>query len=210
MLRRAAEQAQTPEEAVEAAFAVPSGPTSISPVQVRSEVSELLLLVRAESPQRVLEIGTANGGTLYLLAWASDGNAHVVSLDVRGYDPLRVRMYAGFGRGTQRLDVLRADSQLETTRATVERLFGNQPLDVLFIDGDHSYDGVRSDFERYAPLVRPGGLIALHDIVEGPPGTSGDVPRFWREVRASLREPRELVESWEQGGYGIGVGRKST
>ena len=43
-----------------------------------------------------------------------------------------------------------------------------RPLDVLFIDGDHSYDGVASDFAAYGPLVRQGGLIGFHDIVAQP------------------------------------------
>jgi len=38
-----------------------------------------------------------------------------------------------------------------------------EPLDVLFIDGDHTYDGVKKDFERHAPNVKPGGVILFHD-----------------------------------------------
>ena len=87
--------------------------------------------------------------------------------------------------------------------------FRGEKLDFLFIDGDHSYDGVKADFEMYAPMVRPGGLIAFHDInpdhrslrgdrydhleetggvpkVEG--AISGDVPRFWSDVKG--RYPR--------------------
>jgi predicted O-methyltransferase YrrM len=81
---------------------------------------------------------------------------------------------------------------------------------LLFIDGDHSYEGVRRDWELYSPLVRPGGLIALHDIVEGPEWAVGEVPRFWREVRDTLDDVVELVESRDQGGYGIGVGRRAS
>ncbi len=33
----------------------------------------------------------------------------------------------------------------------------------LLIDGDHSYDGVRQDFENYAPLVRSGGIVVIDD-----------------------------------------------
>jgi predicted O-methyltransferase YrrM len=40
----------------------------------------------------------------------------------------------------------------------------HRPIDLLFIDGDHTYDGVRSDYSMYSPLVRRGGLIAFHDI----------------------------------------------
>jgi predicted O-methyltransferase YrrM len=43
---------------------------------------------------------------------------------------------------------------------------GSVPVDLIFIDGDHSYEGVKQDFEIYAPLVRSDGLIAFHDILE--------------------------------------------
>jgi len=46
-----------------------------------------------------------------------------------------------------------------------------EPLDFLFIDGDHTYEGVKRDFEMYSPLVRNGGIIAFHDIVKHPPET---------------------------------------
>jgi predicted O-methyltransferase YrrM len=207
-LRRAAERAETPAEAVDAAFAFPPGPTSIRPVQVRSELESFAALVRSDSPRSVLEIGTAGGGTLYVLAWASDIAARILSLDIQRYDLLRKQLYRGFARPGQAIEVLRADSHLDATRTAVERFFDSRPIDLLFIDGDHSYDSVRADYERYGGLVRPGGLIAFHDIVDGSRETSGDVPRFWREIRSSLEEPRELVESWEQGGFGIGVGRR--
>jgi predicted O-methyltransferase YrrM len=37
------------------------------------------------------------------------------------------------------------------------------PLDFVFIDGDHSYEGLRGDWEAWSPLVAPQGIIALHD-----------------------------------------------
>jgi len=36
---------------------------------------------------------------------------------------------------------------------------------MLLIDADHSYDGVRNDFERWLPHVAPGGLIVFHDYL---------------------------------------------
>lgn len=38
-------------------------------------------------------------------------------------------------------------------------------VDMLFIDGDHSFEGVLEDWLLYAPLVRPGGIVAFHDAV---------------------------------------------
>lgn len=38
------------------------------------------------------------------------------------------------------------------------------PLDVVFIDGDHSYNFVMDDLEGWVPKVKPGGLVLLHDV----------------------------------------------
>lgn len=38
-----------------------------------------------------------------------------------------------------------------------------EPLDVLYIDGDHTYEGVKADYELHAPMVKPGGVIFFHD-----------------------------------------------
>ena len=48
--------------------------------------------------------------------------------------------------------------------------------DFLFIDGDHT--GVGRDYEMYRDLVRPGGLIAFHDIVADQPVEGNQVHRF--------------------------------
>ena len=208
-LRRAARAASTPREAVDAAFAIRVGSQAIRPTQVREEIVELVSLVKEAAPRRVLEIGTDNGGTLFLLAWASARDARILSVDLRVYGRLRRLLYKSFGRGRQSVSLYTGDSHSEATRAAVQRYFRMQPLDLLFIDGDHAYDGVRRDYELFGPLVRPGGLIAFHDIVEGPEASVGGVPRFWREIRSDLRDVREIVESADQGGYGVGVGVKA-
>jgi len=56
-------------------------------------------------------------------------------------------------------------------------------LSFLFIDGNHTYKGVKKDFEMYSNLVGEGGLIAFHDIVQGPLESVGDVPSFWNEIK---------------------------
>lgn len=207
-LRRAAAAAATATDAVDAAFGVRVGSLAIRPTQIREEAVEFVTRIRAAGPRRVLEIGTDNGGTLYLLAWASAPDACILSVDVRAYGRLRRWLYASFGRRGQSVDTHTGDSHSAQTRTAVERHFRNQPLDLLFIDGDHAYESVRTDYELYAPLVRPGGLIAFHDIVDGPATSVGGVPLFWREIRSDLRSVSEIVQSPDQGGYGIGLGVK--
>ena len=77
-------------------------------------------------------------------------------------------------------------------------------FDFLFIDGDHTYEGVKTDFEMYSPLVRQGGLVALHDICKHPPEMDCHVDQCWRELRQKYKTS-EFIENPNQGGFGIGV-----
>jgi hypothetical protein len=68
--------------------------------------------------------------------------------------------------------------------ATLEKLkerLAGRLIDLLFIDGDHSYAAVRRDFELYAPLTRH--IVAFHDMI----GTAG-VATFWAQLVAAEKE----------------------
>lgn len=190
---------------------------AIRPIQVRSELRAMLGMLERTPPRTVLEIGTAFGGTLFLLTRVSSPEATLISVDLPvedlavdqparfgggNYAP-RKRLYQSFARDQQRVVFLSADSHSPRTLAKIRHELSGRELDFLFLDGDHSADGVRRDFEMYAPLVRDGGIIALHDIVDGPGEDVGGVPEFWRSLRHL--DTTELVEDREQGGYGLGI-----
>jgi predicted O-methyltransferase YrrM len=200
------------DESLDFAFGFSVGLVTIAPAQIRSEIAALLELLEADPPRNVLEIGTARGGTLFLLSRVASADGNLVSIDLPGgefgggYDRIWVPLLKALPRDRQRLRLLRADSHDSMTYAEVQRWLAGKPLDCLLIDGDHRFEGVRRDFLMYGPLVRRGGLIAFHDIVPGPEETVGGVPRFWRIV-TQVYETHELVEDWDQSGYGIGVVR---
>ena len=66
-------------------------------------------------------------------------------------------------------------------RATLHRnlseevidLFGDQTIDLVFVDGPHTYKNVRQDMEMWGPKVRRGGILSGHDF------TSGHPPLLW-------------------------------
>jgi predicted O-methyltransferase YrrM len=179
--------------------------------QVPSELLRFSAMVDRLRPMSVLEIGTYVGGTLLMLCRLANPAAVIVSVDLPrrlggkyggGYRSLHVPIFRMFPIATQRLHLLRADSHDPATLDRVRAI--TDKLDVLFIDGDHSYEGVKRDFEMYSPLVRRGGLIAFHDIVEHAPSAGSEVHRFWSEVKLS-RQYTEIVEDPRQGWAGIGV-----
>jgi predicted O-methyltransferase YrrM len=200
-----ARRPQTPEAAVD--FCADS-PVIVT--QVRSEISELGKLLRAHAPMRSLEIGTNYGGTLFLLCSLSPPGARIISVDLPGgrfgggYPRRKIPLYWKFPRNGQRLRLVRADSHLPETKHQVERVLAGERLDYLFIDGDHTYEGVRRDFEMYSPLVRSGGMVAFHDIAPHRGDKDCQVDKFWKEIKQDYPY-REIIENPEQGWAGIGV-----
>lgn len=180
--------------------------------QKRSEILALLEAVRAIAPRRVLEIGSRKGGNLILFAGAAASDARILSIDLV-LPPERRRLHATFAGAAQIVTCFEGDSHAPATLEIAKRWLAGEQLDFLFIDGDHSLEGVRADFLNYSPLVRRGGLIAFHDIspddeARGLPKTenwAGGVPGFWAEIRGRYPLAREFIERPGQDGYGIGL-----
>jgi predicted O-methyltransferase YrrM len=182
----------------------------IGPAQVPSELRQFAKIISERRPKAVLEIGTFRGGTLMVLCKLSDPGATVISVDLPGgsfgggYKWFRVPLLKAFTARRQRLHLLRKDSHQDDTLAQVKAILGDQGLDLLFIDGDHTYEGVRADFNLYSPLVRAGGIVAFHDIAEHQPSSGCEVARFWKEIKGSHRYS-EVIENPSQGWAGIGL-----
>lgn len=166
----------------------------------------------------IVEIGTQSGGTFFSLYNLFHGALAVLaSVDLRLYARIDMAYprehyeeeYRAFDRlvgelRDPRIRVVVGDSHLPSTRDDLSSALGGRPIDLCFIDGDHSYEGVRADYLMYGGMVRPGGLVCLHDIAT-PETTGGPFPigvrRFWN----GLRDGRRRMEFVCGGDKGIGV-----
>lgn len=177
----------------------------ISAIQSREELIPVLELLEANRPSTVMEIGTATGGTLFMLTRVATEDATIVSLDLPqgpgggGYSEKRIPLYDAFALPNQKLHLLREDSHRPDALEHVKNAFAEKTIDFLFIDGDHSYEGVRQDFEMYSPLVTPGGYIGFHDI-----SYIDDVARFWNEVKPRFSHAQEYIAK-SGATFGIGL-----
>lgn len=182
----------------------------IEPSQNRSEILPLATLLQQRKLRVVVEIGTANGGTLFIWCAVADPEAVVISIDLPGgihgggYPRWKSLIYRKFARPRQSLHLLRLDSHRSATRDRLKAILPPEGIDFLFIDADHTYEGVKADFEMYSPLVRRGGLVAFHDICISPPEIRCEVDKLWREIKTRYKT-WEYVENPNQGRYGIGV-----
>ena len=176
--------------------------------QVDDEIAAFLDFAEGAHPRWICEIGTAKGGTMFLLMRALPSATRFIGIDL--YVKNRI-LLKRLRRPGQRLRLIDGDSHDERTLRKVKRILGGERLDVLFIDGDHTYEGALLDFLLYRELVREGGLIAFHDIQ--PDGSErglstgkwvGNVPDLWHRLSPNY-PAKEFIASPTQFGYGIGV-----
>ena len=73
-------------------------------------------------------------------------------------------LFASFARREQQLHCLLETLQTPRPSTRLKEIVDGRPVDLLFVDGDHTYDGVTTDLALYGPMVAPDGIIALHDI----------------------------------------------
>jgi cephalosporin hydroxylase len=181
-------------------------------IQRTWELQSLVGAVRRLRPRVVVEIGTHRGGTLVCWAAVAAPAAHIVSIDMptdqwtglgaREEDLARVRRRL---QPSQRLTAIGGDSHAPSTRVRLDETLQGAPVDLLWIDGDHSYAGAKQDFEMYGGLVRSGGLIAFHDIRASDLWPDFGSPVFWEEIKPRYRVEEFVANPRAGGGMGIGI-----
>lgn len=184
----------------------------VKTMQKESEFVPFVETVGEADPKTVLEIGTCRGGTLYF--WCRYLDAELaVSLDYPGglfgggYPERKVKFFGSFCDDTD-LECVRRDSHDPRTVDAVRDALDGREVDFLFIDGDHTYEGVKQDFEMYSPLVADGGIVAFHDTehrMNDDPDSFYGVKRYWQEIEGRY-ETEEFVADGEHR-YGIGMVR---
>ncbi len=172
----------------------------------------MLALAAKRQPRVVMEIGTAQAGTQFLLGQVLNSVELILAVDLRVKNKMLLNE---FSRDGLKRVCLEGSSYDQTTIRRVESVLAGQKIDVLFIDGDHTYEGVKADYCSYQHLVKQGGLIVFHDIVEdhqtrfgqSSGGWAGDVPIYWRELKAAAPYGTtwEFIADPEQDGMGIGI-----
>jgi predicted O-methyltransferase YrrM len=176
---------------------------TIKTLQRPPEITRLAERVRALRPAIILEIGTARGGTL--LIWSSLASARVITCDLNDMHvqaPLFTRLAPVDSDCA--VTLLSGDSHSAVFKQRVAEALAGEKADFLFIDGDHTANGVTADYLDYREFVRPGGLIAFHDIVEKQPLPTNQVYQLWVRLK-QVAEYEEIIEDPQQCGFGIGI-----
>jgi cephalosporin hydroxylase len=134
--------------------------------QIKEEIKEFIKVLLKRKPKIILEIGLGYYGSTHFL-WRLLAN-HVATIEKN-----HERILA-FGRNTReyyRKWILNDGRSsfffgYSYEPSVVKRVYDTlkNGVDVLFIDGDHTYKGVMTDWLLYEPLVKSGGIVAFHDL----------------------------------------------
>lgn len=143
-------------------------------------------LVVEVDAQQVVEIGVGSGrSTTALLLGAGETGGNVWSVDVKDW---------GHYGGLEESD--RWTFVLSDSLAAVDEC--PRPIDLLFIDSAHDYEQTIAELRAYAPLVREGGVVAMHDTTSWPDDIPRAIREFWPEGT--------IDEEWHTNCNGMFVG----
>jgi hypothetical protein len=177
--------------------------------QDEGELTAFVEFLRAAGVRRYLEIGSREGDTFHHVI--TELGASGVAIDLPGglwgksttggQLTAAIQALSNAGRDVR---MVLGDSRSEGTKEMV-RSYG--PYDAVLIDGDHTYEGVKADWEAYRDLAP---IIAFHDIVgegqfERVTRRGVEVPRLWAEIKASGAEVVEFVSPGSAMGIGVVV-----
>jgi Methyltransferase domain len=161
-------------------------------------------LVRTISPHTLVELGTYSGNSYFSFCQAvieADTATRCFAVDTwqgdehTGRYPEEVfaaisayhqEHYASFSR------------LLRMSFDEAVGCFSDESIDLLHIDGLHTYEAIQHDFETWLPKLAPGAVVLIHDT--NVRERSFGVWRFWEELRACYPRTLEFVHS-----HGLGV-----
>jgi len=168
--------------------------------QKKYEILAVQELMKNDKIEKILEIGTFAGGTALLWAhMVAPYNGKVYCVDINFTD--NDNIFNG-GKNLYKdtpyekfVIELEGDSQDTEFIKKVKDTVGK--VDMLFIDGDHLYTSVKNDFYNFRPLVKKGGYILLHDIINTEvthPELRVFVERFWNELKIEYPDYLEFKD----------------
>lgn len=198
------QQAQPPLSALETRMLDETAKLPGASMQIAPEQASLLTVLAASTgAERTLEVGVYTGLSTLAVARALPPHGRVVAMDVDAEVTTRARAYWEEAGVAERID-LRIGPALETLDSLLaagER----EKYDLAFIDADKS--NYWHYFERCLALLRPGGLIAVDNVlwygkVADPEATDAKTAAI-RAFNARLREDPRIIHAVVPVGDGL-------
>jgi predicted O-methyltransferase YrrM len=155
--------------------------------QIPEEYSQLLIFFREANIQNYLELGVALGGSFFLNSVFLQKTllkSHCVDSLAYKDVPWVQQTYEKIDSKIQRLKEYFPSKEFIFFNTTTNDFFktNTQKYDCIFIDADHNYEGVKTDFENSLNFLNKDGYLIFHDISN----TNTGVHQCWQEVKSNF------------------------
>lgn len=174
----------------------------LGPNQEEAELGHFLDLVKSLGVRKYLEVGCRNGETFAkVMQVIGDGYGMAIDLPENADSKARLASVVHKARiDGAKVDAIWGNSNDPRVIAIAK---SKSPFDLVLIDADHRYEGVKRDWENFHQLAP---VIALHDI-DAPDDHMSDgylngVGKFWREIKDGYRH-EEFITPGSCMGFGI-------
>lgn len=152
-------------------------------LQAPQELIWLCNILEDRSLNAILEVGVFEGGSLRVWEHLLSRRGILVGIEQEVSHKTTVMPFLEVS--SKDVCVIWADSTLHSTVEQVQKAFKNRHIDFLYLDGNHTYTS--ADWKNFSPLVRKGGIIALHDI-----SIDKDAKRFFLGLKQSGLKTAEV------------------
>jgi precorrin-6B methylase 2 len=167
--------------------------------QIPEEYVEYLTFLRNKNFNSYMNVGIGNCGSFMTEVYIQEGLKRAVAVDNTSYGK-----FTNMERINERFQWIRDNTDVSLDFYNMNSIDyyknNNEKFDIIFIDGDHSYEGVKLDYENCLPILNDEGYIVLHDINSiACPG----VVQLWNEVKNE-----NCLEFVKSNSCGIGIWKK--
>lgn len=173
--------------------------------QIPEEYSKLLQIFKNSNIKNYLELGVANGGSFFINSIFLQNTAEQLHcVDNLAYKDTHVKQTKEkIESKVNKLKELFPDKEYAFFNSTTDDFFreNKKTYDCIFIDADHSYEGVKKDFENSLEILNDNGVLIFHDIANADVG----VCKLWNEIKENFKDYKEFKFS-KANWYNCGIG----
>lgn len=176
--------------------------------QYESEINDFIKLLKDEGVKSYLEVGCRHGDSYHAIGKVLPKGSLVVGVDLPG---ARSGKETGGKFWDSDVSLKRAAKELRELGQRAHVFIGNshnpniikkvqkfKHFDAVFIDGDHSPEGVRADWDNYGSM---GDIVAFHDIY-GKSCNTTNIMKLFKDIRKGKRWTQFTINQEDRG---IGV-----